>query len=117
MSGGRIRIEPSGIEVIAAEGESVMAAARRHGLHWPTVCGGNGTCRTCYLVVIDGAEHLAAAAPAEVEAITELSRSFGRRAEPIRLACQAGVRGDVVVSKYGVRPAAVAAPERRGDTQ
>ena len=101
---GRIRIEPSGIEIDAAEGETVMAAATRHGLRWPTICGGQGTCRTCYLVVIGGEEHFAPAGPGEEAAVAELRRSLGRRAEPIRLACQAGVAGDVVVSKYGVRP-------------
>ena len=106
MTGGRIRIEPSGIEVTAVEGESVMAAVRRHGLHWPTVCGGNGTCLTCYLVVVDGGEHFLPAGPAEEKAITEITRSFGHRGEPIRLACQANISGNVVVSKYGVRPAA-----------
>jgi ferredoxin, 2Fe-2S len=105
VSGGRIRIEPSGIEVLATGGESVMAAARRHGLHWPTVCDGNATCRTCYLVVIDGREHFLPAGQAEAEAIREITRSFGNAAEPIRLACQANIVGDVVVSKYGVRPA------------
>ena len=100
----RIRIEPSGIEVLARQGESVMAAARRHGLEWPTVCGGNGTCRTCYLIVVRGDEHLLPPGPGEQEAITEIGRSFGRRDERIRLACQATVTGDVVVSKYGVRP-------------
>jgi ferredoxin len=100
----RIRIEPSGIEIIAAEGETVMEAATRHGLRWPTVCGGNGTCRTCYLVVVRGAEHFAPAEPGEALAITEIQRAFGR-VDPIRLACQANVQGDVVVSKYGVRPA------------
>ena len=101
---GRIRIEPSGIEILAAEGETVMEAATRHGLRWPTVCGGNGTCRTCYLVVVGGGEHFSPAGPNEATAITEIQRSFGNRAEPIRLACQASVAGDVVVSKYGVRP-------------
>ena len=100
----RVRIEPSGIEIAAIEGETVMAAATRHGLRWPTVCGGNGTCRTCYFVVVGGAEHFAPAAPGEDEAIREIRRSFGACAEPIRLACQAQVAGDVVVSKYGVRP-------------
>jgi 2Fe-2S ferredoxin len=106
VSGGRIRIEPSGLEILAGDGESVMAAAHRHGLHWPTVCGGNATCRTCYLVVVDGAEHFRPAGPAETEAISAITRSFGHRAEPVRLACQADITGDVVVSKYGVRPAA-----------
>ena len=100
----RIRIEPSGIEILAFEGETVMAAAARHGLDWPTVCGGHGTCRTCYLVVVGGAEHFAPAGPGEANAISEIERAFGNCSEPIRLACQANVAGDVVVSKYGVRP-------------
>ena len=100
----RIRIEPSGVEVSARDGETVMAAARRHGLAWPTVCGGNGTCRTCYLVVVGGGKHFVPPGPGELEAITEISRSFGHHDEHIRLACQASVTGDVVVSKYGVRP-------------
>jgi ferredoxin len=104
VSGGSIRIEPSGIEVLASDGESVMAAARRHGLDWPTVCGGHGTCRTCYLIVVEGADNFLPAGPAEAEAITEITRSLGRRAEPVRLACQANISGNVVVSKYGVRP-------------
>ncbi|MEW6472237.1 MAG: 2Fe-2S iron-sulfur cluster-binding protein [Actinomycetota bacterium] len=115
MSGGRIRIEPSGVEVTAVEGESVMAAARRHGLHWPTVCGGNATCRTCYLVVVDGAEHFLPAGPTEAEAIHEITRSFGHRAAPIRLACQASISGNVVVSKYGVHPTAETLNGRGGD--
>ena len=102
MGGGRIRIEPSGIELHAADGESVMQAATRHGLHWPTVCGGNGTCRTCYLVVVDGADSFLPPAAGEAEAIRLINRSFGHPREPIRLACQAGICGDVVVSKYGV---------------
>jgi len=100
----RIRIEPSGIEIVAAEGETVMEAATRHGLRWPTVCGGNGTCRTCYMVVVEGEEHFTPAEPGEKMAISEIQSWFGCRAEPIRLACQANVAGDVVVSKYGVRP-------------
>jgi ferredoxin, 2Fe-2S len=100
----RIRIEPSGLEIMAAEGETVMDAATRHGLQWPTVCGGHGTCRTCYLVVVGGAENFTPADAGEEIAITEIERTFGGRGGPIRLACQANVAGDVVVTKLGVRP-------------
>lgn len=100
----RIRIEPSGLELLAFEGETVMEAALRHGLAWPTVCGGNGTCRTCYLVVVRGGEHFLPAGPGEAQAITEINGSFGQRGGSVRLACQAHVAGDVVVSKLGVRP-------------
>ena len=96
------------------EGETVIEAAWRHGLYWPTVCGGNATCRTCYLVVVDGREHFAPPGPVEREGISEIERSFGRRGDGIRLACRASPSGDVVVSKYGVRPkAALPAKELR----
>jgi ferredoxin, 2Fe-2S len=115
VSGGCIRIEPYGIEILAADGESIMAAARRHGLYWPTICGGNGTCRTCYLVVVDGGENFVPAGPSEAQALTAITRSFSTAAEPLRLACQANISGDVVVVKYGVRPAAEALNGRGDD--
>jgi hypothetical protein len=61
-------------------------------------------------VVVDGGEHLSPAGPGEAGAIIEITRTHGRRAEPVRLACQARVLGDVVVSKYGVRPRAEQEP-------
>ena len=49
----RIKIEPSGHTFLAEAGESVLAAALRHGLAIPYSCRG-GTCTTCMGKVVEG---------------------------------------------------------------
>jgi ferredoxin len=97
-------VEPSGIEFVAIEGETVIEAAWRHGLYWPTVCHGRGTCHTCFLVVVGGHEHLAPLGLAEQAALADIERAVAAKPGTVRLACQLTAHGDVVVSKYGVRP-------------
>ena len=84
-------------------GQTVMAAAVAAGLRWPTVCGGNGDCLVCHVGVLAGAQHLAEPSAAETQAVRNLRGDRGGRGEHVRLACQAGVLGDVVVEKRGVR--------------
>jgi 2Fe-2S ferredoxin len=101
---GRIQVEPSGIEFLAIEGETVIEAAWRQGIYWPTVCRGQGTCRTCFLAVVSGHEHLEPLGLAEQAALVDIERSVGAKPGTVRLACQLRAHGDLVVSKYGVRP-------------
>lgn len=98
----RVRVEPAGIELLAAEGQTLMAAARSTGHWWPTVCGGNGSCRTCFAVVTAGAEHFGPVGSLEAEGLALLGVPT-RPGEQLRLACQAQVHGDVEVRKPGVR--------------
>jgi len=49
----RIHIEPSGHELIAESGESVLDAALRQGLALPYGCR-NGACRSCKARILDG---------------------------------------------------------------
>ena len=101
-----VRVEPRGIDLEVLEGESIMAAAQRSGYRWPTVCGGKGSCRTCFLTVLDGAEHLSAIEPLEREGLDTLS-GVVREFEKVRLACQVRAHGDATVSKRGVRAATI----------
>ena len=96
-----VRVLPSGVDIEVGAGETVMAAAQRVGYRWPTVCGGQGTCRTCFAGV--------QARPEQCSAIGELERE-GLEAlkEPttgdVRLACQLHIDGPgVVLFKRGVR--------------
>jgi ferredoxin len=98
----RVRVEPAGLELLAAEGQTLMAAANAAGRWWPTVCGGNGTCRTCFAVVTAGAEHLSPVGSLEAEGLALLGVPT-RPGEQVRLACQAQVHGAVVARKAGVR--------------
>ncbi|MGV0738614.1 2Fe-2S iron-sulfur cluster-binding protein [Mycobacterium syngnathidarum] len=105
-------VRPSGISFEAAQGQTVMAAAVAAGLRWPTVCGGNGDCLVCHVSVLQGAQRLAEPTAAETQAVRNLTGDQGGRGEHVRLACQAGVLGDVVVEKRGVRKRRIA-PEQQ----
>ncbi|AYF75473.1 (2Fe-2S)-binding protein [Nocardia yunnanensis] len=98
-------VRPSGIRFSSAPGQPLMAAGVAAGYRWPTVCGGKGDCRVCFVEVLEHSERLSTPEPAEAQAIREISATLGRHAGPVRLACQARVHGDVVVHKRGVRPA------------
>ena len=98
-----VTVEPAGLTFDVADGETILAAAERSGLRWPTVCGGKGTCRTCILGIVAGGEHFAPVGPWEQEGLDEMA-AFLRGPRVSRMACQATVQGDVVVRKPGVRP-------------
>lgn len=98
-----VRVEPSGIVYDLEREQTIMAGATAAGYVWPTVCGGQGTCHTCFLEVVDGVDQLSPVGKWEREGLNELA-ALGRRGE-LRLACQAQASGDVVVRKSGVRPA------------
>ena len=93
-------MEPSGITFEVVPGESIMAAANRAGYYWPTVCAGQGTCKACFVRVIEGGDGLPVPSRLEVSALRTLTA-----AQPdaiIRLACQLRPDADVVVWKPGV---------------
>lgn len=98
-----VTVRPSGITFEAAHGQTVMAAARATDVRWPTVCGGNGDCLVCHIGVLEGSENLSEPSASEAQAVRNLSGDQGGRGEHVRLACQAGVLGDVTVEKRGVR--------------
>ncbi|MGH3629739.1 MAG: 2Fe-2S iron-sulfur cluster-binding protein [Sciscionella sp.] len=93
---------PAGIDIEVADGESLMAAAERQGYRWPTVCGGQGTCQTCFVEVLGGADSCSKIGALEHEGIAALRRPTDGG---IRLACQLRILGNgVTVLKRGVRP-------------
>ena len=97
-----VRVEPSGISWRAAEGDLLMESARAEDLWWPNQCDMQCRCAGCFVIVIEGGEHLSEMGRSEREALLE---QRGRRAleEPVRLACQVSVHGPVTVRKTGVR--------------
>ena len=97
-----VRVEPAGLEFDVGASETMMQAALRHGYQWPTVCGGEGQCRACFVVVLDGRDRLCPVGGLEAEGIRILVAS-GEDPDTVRLACQARVRGAVTVRKHGVR--------------
>ncbi len=101
----KVTIQPLNWTIEAAEGTTIMEAAWALGLYWPTTCGGEGICTSCACTIEEGAENLDPQGPNERKTLSEEWGEAALRDARMRLACQARVRGDVVVSKPGVRPA------------
>ena len=53
------------------EGETILQAAVRAGIPLAHICGGNGRCSTCRVIILDGLEHCSPRNPKE-QAIAEL---------------------------------------------
>jgi 2Fe-2S ferredoxin len=98
-----VRVEPEGIEFEAADGQTVMDAAHDAGLYWPTTCGGQGICTSCACSVDVGPDNLDPMSRSELRTLSEEMGERTVQVRALRLACQARVLGDVVVTKRGVR--------------
>ena len=95
-------MEPSGITLDVHDGETVMAAARRAGYQWPTICGGLAECGACALEVVESAAALPTPTTVEGKRINALLERRRHPDRTWRLACQLVPTGDVVVRKTGV---------------
>jgi len=98
-----IRVLPQEILIEAREGQTIMEAAWASGLYWPTTCGGQGICTSCACVVEEGADRLDEMGRGERKTLEEERGPAALASGKLRLACQARVSGDVVVTKAGVR--------------
>ena len=74
------------LTVDVEKGISVLEAALRHGVPLYHTCGGNCSCSTCRILVLEGPEHLSAMEPMEREVLD----SFDLK-PPHRLGCQSTV--------------------------
>lgn len=88
-----VAFTPLGRETQARENETVLDAARRAGAPIGNSCGAIGICARCRVRIVAGAENLSA--PTAVETQVAARNRF---AADERLACQAVVRGDCVVT-------------------
>jgi 2Fe-2S ferredoxin len=99
QSGASVRLMPLDVNIEVLQGETLMAAARRIALRWPSVCNGQGNCTACYVKIEEGIDNAVAAHPQERERL----HFAGRRDPSFRLACQLKVSGPMRVSKNGVK--------------
>lgn len=97
----KLTVQPSGIEIDVPHGQTIMQAARDQGYYWPNQCDMSCRCATCFVIVLDGLDNLSEMGRAEREALLE-QRGRGALREPVRLACQTMIHGDVTVQKRGV---------------
>jgi 2Fe-2S ferredoxin len=101
-AGGSVSVEPLGAVIDSLPGETIIEAARRSGYSWPSICGGEGSCRTCFVTVLEGFDALSAVDSLEQRGLDDLYRS-PRNTGVLRLACQARPLGPVRVKRRGVR--------------
>ena len=99
QSGARVRLMPLDIDIEVLEGETLLGAARRMALRWPSVCNGQGNCTTCYVKIEEGGGNAGAMHQQERERL----HFAGRRDASFRLACQLKVSGPMRISKIGVK--------------
>ena len=83
-----VRFKGVGLSAEAKTDETLLDAARRAGAPLGNSCGGVGVCARCRVQVVEGMENLSP--PTRMEQ----TRVSGEE----RLACQAVVRGDCVVT-------------------
>lgn len=99
QSSVRVRLMPLDIDIEVLEGETLLAAARRIALRWPSICNGQGNCTACYVKIEEGGGNASAMHQQERERL----HFAGRRDPSFRLACQLKVSGPMRVSKNGVK--------------
>lgn len=97
-----VTVQASNVSFTAKPGETVFAAAARHGYVWPSICGGKADCTRCLMEVVDGVERLSPMEAAEREALQRVRR-LDTVCSDRRLACCAGVLGNVTVRRRSVR--------------
>ena len=86
-----VTFTPLGKQAAAKDDETLLDVARRVGAPLANSCGGVGVCARCKVRVVAGAENLSAPTSIEVK----FSKGF---AEGERMACQAVVMGDCIVT-------------------
>ncbi len=79
--------------VEAFDGQSILDAALDNDIALTHDCGGNCTCSTCHVIILEGMENLTEKDEAEQDQL-ELAEGL---TETSRLGCQAKVSGDVVL--------------------
>jgi ferredoxin len=88
-----VTFAPLGLTAAARDNESLLDVARRASAPLGNSCGGVGVCTRCKVRVLEGAGQLSA--PTSIELRFGAANGF---APDERMACQAVVRGDCVVT-------------------
>lgn len=95
-----VSVLPGGFQFPVEPHETVMAAAQRAGLYWPTICNGHARCGHCHVAVQSGHENVCAMGDQERSTLTKIRGAASPQQE--RLACQTKVKGPVIFRRRGV---------------
>ena len=103
-----LRFLPDEVTVETRAGETVLDAARRLGIPMVSACGGEAACTTCRVLVVEGADRVAARPPEEAAVLAPLGADSG-----IRLGCRAVPEGPVTVRRLVIDEDDIALTDRR----
>jgi len=90
----KVRFLPADIEVEVPEGTAVLDAALDNNIRIDHNCGGNCACSTCHVIINEGFDSLNGMSEDEEDMLDEAEGLT----ETSRLACQAKVKTDLVVT-------------------
>jgi ferredoxin len=94
-----VRIVDRDQEIFAPPGEPVLFAMWEARVNIMSVCGGNCSCGTCNVEVVEGHEHLDPPHEGEQYVLSRIKR----QGPNVRLSCQLMPRGDIAIR---IRPEA-----------
>lgn len=89
----KVRCIPRGDVLRPAPGESILAAALRHGVPLASPCGGRAVCGDCVVRIVDGDSRVT---PPDADELAWRARK--RYAGPLRLACCLRATGDCAIA-------------------
>ena len=89
----RIQVDYGDGKIVASSpGSTLLEVSRNAGIPHMSVCGGRARCSTCRTLILQGADNLGPVTDAEAKLLARYDS-----AQPIRLACQAVVNGNVKI--------------------
>ncbi len=94
-------LQPADLSFKVEDDETVMDAAERQGVVWPSVCGGACECGVCFVEVLNP-EAVDDPSPAETTVIRRMAQR-AKRGGVIRLACCLKPTVDVELFRVGPR--------------
>ncbi|WP_229718779.1 2Fe-2S iron-sulfur cluster-binding protein [Nocardia jinanensis] len=107
-------MEPAGIDLDVAPGQTIFETALAAGVTWPTVCFGQARCTACALKILDGHQNAGPVEPEERDLLQQMASRRRRSAiRDTRIACRMTVLGPVTVDKRGAKRQTD--PEANGD--
>lgn len=89
----KIVVVDKGVEVEAPPGEPILFVMWDNGVSITSICGGNCSCGTCNIEVLEGMENINPRTDCEQHILARIKR----QGPNVRLACQSVPSGDVAI--------------------
>jgi ferredoxin len=89
----KIYVVDKDVTVVCQPGDPILFALWDAGVTITSICGGNASCGTCNVEILEGMENISPKADAEERVLSRIKR----QGPAVRLACQSVPNGDVSI--------------------